>query len=859
VSTRPRRILLLAAFFLSGLAALVFQLVWTRLLLLALGTTATAVGVVLAAFMGGMAAGSALAGKRWVARLDPVVAFASLEGFVGLYALGSPSILSAIAGISSPGARLASALAALLPATIAMGASLPVLVRAIRRDEEPLAVGIGQLYAANTAGAVLGPLFAVFWFFPGVGLGATLFVGAMIDFVVSGTLLATSRAAPRPMLGDVEPGDGEASVPWVVLAAVSLSGASAMVYEVAWGRTLSMVYGSSLYGVSIMLSTFLLGITLGSAIAAAYLRRRRTDFPLSRLAKMLVLSASFAFVSLAIARSLPFLFLNLYSSFEGREGTLFLSQFVIAALLMLPSTLALGATLPLAVDALPLASDPGGQVARLYAFNLGGSALGALAASLVLLSSLGIEFSIRAAAVAVLAMAILLLAKSSNFSVATGAVAGSFVLVILVLDPSGERALKSFGIYSGASTYARYDLAELRDIVAAHELLFYRDGPTATVAVQRIERFTLLKINGKTDASNGPGDVQTQLLLGHLPFLAVDAKRVAVVGWGSGMTAGAVLEHPVERVDAFEIEPAVVEASRFFEPENGLPLEDERVRLVLGDARNELRRTGEPYDLVISEPSNPWLTGVANLFTRDFFEIVAARLKEDGILCQWFHLYGMSEESTRTLVATFGDVFPHVVAFKDRDLILLGSRAPIRLSMERLEELYAQPEVADSLARAGMRYPADVLVGMSLDAEGAAAFSRGAPLNTDDNLLLELNAPRTLYRDDVAEILEAMRKHPSDVLAHLVDVPSEAELRIELAASFFTEGNLKAALEHAERSVALDGSFEGEKLLGQVLQRLGRNDEARAALKRALAAGGDPASRRFVEAMLRSLDSPAGP
>ncbi|HEY7697096.1 MAG TPA: hypothetical protein VIE88_01710, partial [Vicinamibacteria bacterium] len=361
-----RRLLLLAAFFLSGLAALVFELVWTRLLLLAIGTTATAVGVVLGAFMGGMALGSALAGRRWVSRLDPVIAFAALEGFVGAYALSSPPILEGIASVSRPSVQFLLALGALLPATIAMGASLPILVRAFTREDEPAAVGIGRLYAANTAGAVLGPLLAVFWFFPTFGLSATLSVGASFDFLVCfGILLGRRRLA----LGSMDQGDAPkeaASVPALLLATVGLSGASAMIYEVAWSRTLSMVYGSSVYGVSIMLSTFLLGIAVGSAACARFLRRRREGLALPRLAKALVASATFAFVSLIVAQSLPFLFLNFYTSFHGSEGPLFFSQFVIASLLMLPCTMALGATLPLAVDALPRSSDLGGQVARLY-------------------------------------------------------------------------------------------------------------------------------------------------------------------------------------------------------------------------------------------------------------------------------------------------------------------------------------------------------------------------------------------------------------------------------------------------------------------------------------------------------------
>jgi spermidine synthase len=868
-SPDPRRRLLLAAFFLSGLAALVFELVWTRLLLLAIGATAAAVGVVLAAFMGGMALGSALAGTKRVSRLDPVLAFAALEGFVAAYALASPSILAGIGSLGRVGFQLLFALVALLPATVAMGASLPVLIRAFARSDEPAAASLGRLYAANTLGAVLGPLLSVFWFFPSIGLSSTLRVGAALDLLVCvGLLLARRRLALAP--GAVEPDRagtsfsalGPRTVPVSLLLAVGLSGASAMVYEVAWSRTLSMVYGSSVYGVSIMLSTFLLGIAGGAALTARFLGRHRPEAPMARLAKALVFSATFAFASLLVARSLPFLFLNFYASMEGFQGSeapLFFSQFVISALLMLPSTAALGATLPLAVDALPQASDLGSQVARLYSANLLGSSLGAFSASLLLLASLGIELSIRAVAIAVLVLALVLLSRAPKFSIPTAAFAGSAILLLLALDPSSRGAAKSFGVYSGARAYSRLEMSKLRELVAAHQQLFYRDGPTASVAVQQIDRFRLLKINGKTDASNGPGDLQTQLLIGHLPFLVAEPKKVAVVGWGSGMTVGAVLKHPVAQVDAFEIEPAVVEASRFFEPDNGKPLADHRVQLLLGDARRELRRRAPgSYDLVINEPSNPWLTGVANLFTRDFFEIAASRLTEDGVFCQWFQLYGMSEDSTRSLLSTFRSVFPHVVVFRDRDLIVLGSKQPVFISVERLKGLFGSKEIAESLSVAGIRYPSDVLASMRLDSPGVEAFAGAAPLNTDDNMRIELRAPKTLYRDEVESIVAAMRAHRPDVVSHLSEMPSEAWVRSELAASYFTAGDLDAALENAQRSVALDASFEGQKLLGQILQQLGRKSEARAALEGALDAGGDPEGRRFVEAMLRSLSAPTG-
>jgi spermidine synthase len=847
-----------------------------------MGTTATALGIVLGAFMGGMAVGSFLSVRFEIAKTKPVLVFATLEGFVGLYALASPYLLDAIGAV--PADRvflpLGLALGALLPATAAMGASLPILAHALSRAHRSdlASVTVGKLYAANTAGALLGPLLAVFALFPSFGLSTTMVIAASIDLAVSIGLLSLRKhlgldEVPEPSEREdsFEPVDAKPSsasllgdVPMGIAIAVFVSGASAMTYEVAWGRTLSMVYGSSVYGVSLMLSTFLFGIALGSAGAARWLRHRSGQNSMRRLASALIASAFLAFVSLIVSRSLPFVFLNFYTSFEGSPNALYVSQFVIACALMLPSTLALGATLPLGVDALG-AKFSGARVAQLYSWNLVGSATGAIGASALLVASFGLEFAIRAAAVLVLVTAIVLLARETAFSVPRGAFAGALVVIIVALDPSGDGSLKSFGVYSGARTYAQYDPAQMRQIVASHELLYYRDGPTATVAVQRIDRFLLLKINGKTDASNGPGDVQTQLLLGHLPFLAArdEPRRVAVLGWGSGMTVGAVLQHPVSSVDAFEIEPAVVEASRFFDSFTGAPLDDDRVRLVLGDARGELRRGEDTYDIIISEPSNPWLTGVANLFTKDFFEIAEKRLAPNGIVCQWFHLYGMSEESTRSLIATFRDVFPHVVAFRDRDLILLGSREPLELSMSRLEEFYESDSIRDSLIEAGVKYPSDVLASMTLDEQGARALSENAPLNTDDNMRLELSAPRTLYRDEVDAILETMRERTPDVVAHLEDVelesPREAAVRLEIAASLFTDGRMERARSEAERAVAIHPTFESQKLLGQIFERLGDPARARSSLEGALqAAGGDAEGRRFVEAMLRSLDSPSG-
>lgn len=859
----PGRVLLLAAFFVSGAASLIFEVIWTRILLISIGATAIAVGAVLGAFMAGMAIGSFLAGRDFCSRLNPVITYACLEGWIGIYSLITPYLLRLTAA-ASPVVQFGAAVLIFLPATIAMGASLPILSRALAGKTQWKGVEVGRLYAVNTAGAFAGPLIAVFFLFPACGLNRALYIAAAANLLVFAGIMSGRKIFPRCEKPEtikagriIPPPDRTGTL---LLLAVAVSGAAAMVYEVAWARTLSIVYGSSIYGVSIMLSTFLLGIASGSALAAVFLRRRAKTVTLTAPVWLLAGAAVGAFFSLLIARILPFLFINLYNSFPHHDLTLFISQFILSLLLMLPATLCLGAMLPVAahVSTSISRSEFGRQVSRLYTANLLGSTAGPLVAAGLLIGNFGIELSVRAAAILTLLVALILtVAKGKpRFPAVRTAVLSGAVLFILVVDPGGEPVAKGFGFYNDPKAYSEYDTGRMRQLVAVHQLLYYRDGPTATVCVQQIDRYLLLKINGKTDASNGSGDTNTQLLLGHLPLMAADAKKVAIIGMGSGMTAGAVLTHDVEKVDVFEIEPAVVEASHSFDELNGKPLNDPRLRLILGDARSQLLRRDEPYDLIISEPSNPWITGVANLFTKDFFELAALRLKKDGILSQWFHLYGMSLESTRSLIATFRSVFPHTLIFKDRDLILIGSRSPFRFDMHRMQRLFDVPRIRENLALTFVRYPFDLLVQLRLDGKGAADFSQGAILNSDDNLLLELAAPKSLYHEEIAAIRSDMARYSPAVIDHVTGYGSAAEVYLELSASLFTSGRKEEAHQACLQALEIEDSFQGRKLLGQILQSLGRIREAREALIKALSLGGDTQGRLFVEALLRSMNSP---
>ena len=453
--------MLLCAFLVTGATSLIFEVVWIRLLLLSLGTTPAAMGVVLSAFMGGMALGSWLAGRVLIRRLVPIEVYAGLEAWIGLYALATPMVLRLV-DVAPPAVQLALGVLALLPATVAMGMSLPVLVRALNGTSTVRATTVGRLYAANTAGGVAGPLLTVFLLFPSAGLSRTLVVAALVNLVVSGTVwlgrslwsLASAQAPAVVSTGAaVGPGSATSRVPRLCYVLLAISGATAMVYEMAWSRTLSMVYGSSVYGVSITLATFLLGIALGSWCAAARVRRRRAT--MLGAVWLLAGSAWAAFISLHVGGRLPFLFLDLYRWVDGGTMGLFGGQFLLAAFLMLPATLCLGALLPVVVSVASSHVGARPVVSSLYAANLLGSAIGALVASGLLLARVGLSVSVQVGVLVALGLVRVTIVKLPGHHAPTIAATVLAVILVLSLDGGARQLALSVGLYHGAPRLRR--------------------------------------------------------------------------------------------------------------------------------------------------------------------------------------------------------------------------------------------------------------------------------------------------------------------------------------------------------------------------------------------------------------------
>jgi len=760
---------IVACFFLSGAASLVLEVVWSRLLRLVFGTTTLAISTILVAYMTGLGVGGLLGGRSAARIRNGVRAYGGVELAVGLYALAVPFLFSLFPGLSRwlladlsfwPAAMLRFALAfsVLCLPTIGMGLTLPLLTRALVRDERAGA-GIALLYGVNTLGAVSGVLLATFVLLPGLGVEASNHAAAAAFLALGGVALLLSRGArTEPVRPAVVAPARDRLARWnPALLAYATVGFTSLVYEVAWTRALSMVLGSSIYAFACMLAAFLLGIGAGSLVARAFVERLRR--PLVAFAAGIGLLGLLSLVSLSLLPALPAVFTALVRRVGGTPGLLALSQFGVAAVVMLPPALVLGALFPLLARAQTAAGGASPAVGDVYFANTLGSALGAFCAGFVLLPVLGLRGTAALAIASnALACAGLLLWRGhsrARVRIALAALPTAFALALYLSPPPIDTRPLALGGFNPTRIFAAAPTTGDLEGVPDEEVLFYRDGLSATVSVHRYRAETSLNINGKADASSRQ-DMPTQVLLAQTPLLfGKPAKRVLVIGWASGVSVGSVARHPVERIDAIELEPAMLEASHFFDGVNGKPLEDPRVRVIVDDGRSYLANTRERYDVIISEPSNPWLSGVANLFTREHFRAARAALAPGGRLLQWFPLYATDPEVLRSILAALRSEFPYLYAFAhDRtlpDLMLMAATEPLSgEDLPRFESL--PPAVQSDLYRVGTRSTAELWSLLRLlPADIDALIGSDAVVNTDDDLFVELRTPWLLYGDEFAE------------------------------------------------------------------------------------------------------------
>lgn len=771
-------------FVLSGATGLIYEVLWARMLGLVFGATTFAISTVLAAFMGGLALGSALSGKFGKRLRSPLRAYGLLEIGIAIYALLVPLLFRLVDGLyaalwSKVQAgffvfslwRFLLASAVLLVPTALMGATLPILSSAILRSDRSGPTAITGLYNCNLIGAIGGALVAGFFLLPEFGVKATIWTAAAINLLIGiaalylesrnpGTLeVDETMAVPEPLSPMENSANAAADSRFWWWCALT-SGFVTIGVQVAWSRILTMVIGSSTYAFSLVVALFLTGLSIG----ALWVARRGRFANLRRAIFRAELAAAAAlFLSLWVVNFMPNLLINLGVRLHlANWWALLALQSGIAALLVLVPATLMGLVMPLV---LVWANERGeqhavGRVGRLYAANTLGAIAGAALAGFVLIPQLGVRLTILstvAICIVVAAAARPVKAGKMDADMQRALAFGLAVPIIVALPFVGPRlnlAMLSVGAYDGlvrvlAGTRFGGDSTSQQERAISFKLLAYYEGPTATVSVSESEGARFLAINGRTNASDKL-DMPTQVMVGQLPLLiAPKTDNALTIGYASGVTVGALLQSDIKSLECVELEPRAIEAGHFFDHVNHRPLEDPRLRLTVDDARAFLRVTPTRYDIIVSEPSHPWVPGVANLFTREFFQLGRSRLNPDGVFVQWLQVYQISTESLRTVLATFHETFPQVLIFRvggnrnSKDLILLGSQQP--LDLDAIESRLSNPKITAELGRINVVGSAGVKAWYVCDQVQLGPAVAGAIINTDDNMRVETRAPREAF------------------------------------------------------------------------------------------------------------------
>lgn len=792
IARHPRAVIL-TCFFLSGATGLIYEVVWSRRLTLVFGATVLAVSTVLAAFLGGLALGSLIFGRLADRRRDPLRLYALLEAGVGLICLLTPLLFIAVEKtylaihplladhlLLLRLVRFVLAGLVLLAPTILMGGTLPVLSRAVVQRSGEIGQRVAGLYGLNTLGAVFGALAAGFLFIPGAGISGTIYMAAVLNLAIAAVAYAVH------MTGRIQAADPEAdaSPPAAVsdrrahaflLIAYALSGAAALIYEVGWTRVLSASFGTTTYAFSAMLGAFLAGIAIGSIVLTSprLIRIDNLRAPLLWFGAIEIgIGLSVTLLTPLLDR-MPLVFLSLYRTLGPHFMVLQFASLVVAMLVMLLPAGLMGLAFPLvariATDRLGLL---GRRLSGVYAANTAGTVVGSFAAGFVLIPWLGVRHAllVGVALNVLVGLAYTFSARRDRPVLAhAGLILGVLALLSWLVLPDWNKHVLSSGAYVYPTFYLGGDA---RKAMQEKELLHYRDALTAMISVTKVSMpgmdkpLISLQINGKTDASTG--DLSTQLLLAHLPaLLHPKPERALVIGLASGCTLGALELHPeVKEIDCVEIEPEMARVTGFFRDLNHDCLRDPRVRLTFDDGRNFALVTKRRYDLITSEPSNPWIAGIANLFTREFFTLCRARLNDGGVYCQWLPIYNLSLSDLRCVVTTFQSVFPDCSLWMFTDLMsdayLIGTKGPLRLQADDIVRRMKQPQIAHDLASAGVRDPWHFLAGYTFEPRALAELCKGASLNTDDHPVLEFSAPLALYsgvsRQTMLEVLGAARQ-----------------------------------------------------------------------------------------------------
>jgi spermidine synthase len=782
IKSTPRRvgIALLLLFMASGFAGLIYQSIWSHYLGLTLGHAAYAQSLVLAIFMGGMALGAWIASRcsgRWRHLL---LAYAALEGLIGVAGLlfhplfGRYMALSAdrvLPALHSPevahGYQWVSAALLIAPQCVLLGATFPILsagcMRLAPREAAPI---LGGLYFSNSVGAAIGALVATFLLLPAVGMPGSMRVAGAINLIVALAAWAVWRrtgdsadAAP-PSSTIEEPAAGRGFVRLVLFAA-AITGATSFVYELGWVRMLNQALGTTVHAFELMLAAFILGLAFGGL----WVRRR------GAASEDATRTAGYAQVLMGIAAllSIPmfnqsFRWVGWLMAHVGRDDAGYawfnLGSGAIAVAVMFPAAFFAGMTLPLFTLALLRRGAGEASIGRVYAANTCGAIIGVFMMLHLLVPTVGVRLAVTLAALADIALGLYLLRFTGARRPTRGyAIAGIAALLAcacsLQFGKPDPRALVA-GVF-------RTGQWRIDDRILVPYL---RDGKTATVSVSMTPsgQHANIATNGKPDASLSTRlaiapepDEATMLMAGALPLaLHPDPQRIAVIGWGSGLTTHTLLGSPVPRVvDTIEIERAMYEGARLFGDRVARGYQDPRSHVRFEDARTYFATGNRHYDVIVSEPSNPWVSGVASLFTREFYGFIDRHLSPGGMLVQWVQSYELNDRLLATMVAALLEEFPdcEIYVTNNTDLLLVAYKggAPRAAEWARLQ----QEPLRSELRRVGLGSAAE----FQLRRIGGARTLRNlvrltdAPIHSDYFPVVTLDGPRARFKSESANTM----------------------------------------------------------------------------------------------------------
>ncbi len=751
----------------SGFAGLIYESVWTHYLKLFLGHAAYAQSLVLAVFMGGMAAGAAWCARRSARLANPLAAYAAVEAVVGLAALAFHPLFVGVTEWSfevllprlgneslALGAKLALSCLLILPQSVLLGMTFPLMSAGLARAERGTAGGaVAMLYFTNSLGAAAGVLVSGFVLIAWVGLPGTLQTAAVLNLLIAGVVWVLARPLRHAPLKE----ESHESSARLLLAVAFLTGLASLVYEISWIRMLTLVLGASTNSFELMLATFILGLALGGLAV-----RRRAD---AAADPVLLLAGVQVAMGLAALATLP-VYNQSFSLMEAlmkglaRSDTGYLlfnlTGATIAALVMLPATFCAGMTLPLLTAALLRRGAGEAAIGRVYAANTLGAIAGVVLAVHAGLPLLGLKGTLIAGALVDVTLGLVLLYFLKKPLMPAALACGVLFLAIGIGVELDVHKMT-------AGVFRHGELSASRDA----DIVYNRDGKTATVHLVQYPEALSLRTNGKSDGAinmNPDGergtDEITMVLTAALPLaLKPETRSAAVIGIGTGLTTHTLLQSlAIEQVETVEIEPAMAEAARGFMPRNSGAFADPRGAILIDDAKSFFSARNRRYDLIISEPSNPWVSGVSSLFTREFYRRIRRHLNSGGLLVQWIQLYEMDASLVATVIGALGEEFPHYAVFapSDHDLLIVAGEAPVPLPLRA--EVFEHPGVAKELWTVHMLTVGDLdarYLGSRATLEPLFA-SYGMPANSDYAPVLDLNAARHRFLEKSAAEVVAL-------------------------------------------------------------------------------------------------------